>query len=82
MAHLELPMAPPEIAYGYLPVGKSGRKIFIGNLSGAIGNLPGVSAGARLALALTLRFIVVIIDDDQGDSAAQAADDPGKPEQT
>lgn len=41
-----------------------------------IGNLSDVSAGARLALALTLRLIVVVIDDDQGDSTAKAAHDP------
>lgn len=40
-----------------------------------IGNLPDVSAGARLALALTLRLIVVI-DDDQGDSTTETAHDP------
>lgn len=41
-----------------------------------IGNLSDVSAGARLALALTLRLIVVVIDDDQGDSTTETAHDP------
>lgn len=41
-----------------------------------IGNLPDVNAGPWLALALTMRLSVVIIDDDQGDSATEAAHDP------
>lgn len=46
------------------------------NRKEAIGNLSDVSAGARLALALTLRLIVVVIDDDQGDSTTETAHDP------
>ena len=41
-----------------------------------IGNLPDVNAGPWLALALTMRLSVVIIDDDQGESATEAAHDP------
>ena len=47
-----------------------------------IGNLPGVNAGPWLALALTMRLSVVIVNHNQGDSTAEAANDPGEPEQS
>ena len=41
-----------------------------------IGNLSDIDAGPRLALALTMRLSVVIVNHDQGDSTAKAAHDP------
>ena len=80
MGFYDCPRLPRNI-YGPLAIVYVIRRFKGPKPKKVIGNLPDVDAGPRLALALTLRFGIIIVNHDQGDSAAKAADDPGKPEQ-
>lgn len=78
---MRYPRDSPEMSMGPLQLPTLFNRFKGPNRKEVIGNLPDIDAGPRLKLALTMRLSVVIVNHDQGDSTAKAANDPRKPEQ-